>query len=161
MIFLRPFRVQQAPAINTIRNLGGSRSILFPSFKMTATTAKSVQAAFATIDLSGYDAEQSRLMDERCIIVDEQDNAIGALDKKTCTCFYCTLSRSVLSKHQQATSWRTSGRVSYIAHSPHLSSVLPTASSCCSSVRRRRSHSLICGQTRVAHTHSTTLRKKR
>jgi len=86
-MFLRSFRVQQAPAkwpINTIRNLGRSHSILFPSFKMTATTAQSAHAAFATIDLSGYDAEQSRLMDERCIVVDEQDNAIGALDKKTC-----------------------------------------------------------------------------
>ena len=50
----------------------------------TTTTTTSAQAAFATIDLSGYDAEQSRLMDERCIVVDEQDRAIGALDKKTC-----------------------------------------------------------------------------
>ncbi|KDQ11591.1 hypothetical protein BOTBODRAFT_67938 [Botryobasidium botryosum FD-172 SS1] len=38
----------------------------------------------ATIDLSAYDVEQSRLMDERCIVVDENDRAIGALDKKTC-----------------------------------------------------------------------------
>jgi len=38
----------------------------------------------ATIDLSDYDFEQAKLMDERCIIVDENDNAIGALDKKTC-----------------------------------------------------------------------------
>lgn len=51
----------------------------------TATTTTTAQAAFATIDLSGYDAEQSRLMDERCIVVDEQDCPIGALDKKTCT----------------------------------------------------------------------------
>jgi isopentenyl-diphosphate delta-isomerase len=50
----------------------------------TTTTASSASAAFATIDLSGYDAEQSRLMDERCIVVDEQDRPIGALDKKTC-----------------------------------------------------------------------------
>jgi hypothetical protein len=50
----------------------------------TATTTATAQAAFATIDLSSYDAEQSRLMDERCIVVDEQDRAIGALDKKTC-----------------------------------------------------------------------------
>ena len=42
------------------------------------------KAVLASIDLSGYDAEQSRLMDERCILVDEQDNAIGAMDKKTC-----------------------------------------------------------------------------
>lgn len=39
----------------------------------------------STIDLSGYDAEQSKLMEERCILVDENDNAIGAVDKKTCT----------------------------------------------------------------------------
>jgi isopentenyl-diphosphate delta-isomerase len=58
---------------------------------VTTTTA---QAAFATIDLSGYDVEQSRLMDERCIVVDEQDRPIGALDKKTCM-RKCTLSRSI------------------------------------------------------------------
>jgi len=40
-----------------------------------------------TIDLSEYDPEQSRLMDERCIVVDGNDRAIGALDKKTCECF--------------------------------------------------------------------------
>src|ERR1700735_2856374 len=123
---MRPFL---AP-INTIRNLRRSHFILFPSYKMAPTPAQPAQAAFATIDLSGYDAEQSRLMDERCIVVDEQDNAIGALDKKTCMC-YCTLLRPVLPKHEQAISWRTSGRVSYIAHSQHLSSVLLTANSCC------------------------------
>ena len=80
----RTFRVQQTLPINTIRNLGRSHSILFPSFKMAPTTAQPAQAAYAQIDLSGYDAEQSRLMDERCIVVDEQDKAIGALDKKTC-----------------------------------------------------------------------------
>jgi len=41
-------------------------------------------AALAGIDLSSYDPEQSRLMDERCILVDENDKAIGAADKKTC-----------------------------------------------------------------------------
>ncbi|KAF8575350.1 Isopentenyldiphosphate isomerase [Ramaria rubella] len=41
-------------------------------------------AHLASIDLSSYDAEQSRLMDERCILVDEQDRAWGAADKKTC-----------------------------------------------------------------------------
>ncbi|KAI0001601.1 Isopentenyldiphosphate isomerase [Russula vinacea] len=51
---------------------------------VTTTSTSSAEAAFATIDLSGYDAEQSRLMDERCIVVDEQDRPIGALDKKTC-----------------------------------------------------------------------------
>ncbi|OAX42951.1 Isopentenyldiphosphate isomerase [Rhizopogon vinicolor AM-OR11-026] len=42
------------------------------------------RAALASIDLTNYDPEQSRLMDEKCILVDEQDNAIGAVDKKTC-----------------------------------------------------------------------------
>jgi isopentenyl-diphosphate delta-isomerase len=53
----------------------------------TITESPAVTAAkayLASIDLSGYDAEQSRLMAERCILVDEQDNAIGAVDKKTC-----------------------------------------------------------------------------
>jgi isopentenyl-diphosphate Delta-isomerase len=42
------------------------------------------RAALASIDLANYDAEQSRLMDEKCILVDENDNALGAADKKTC-----------------------------------------------------------------------------
>ncbi|KAF8516367.1 Isopentenyldiphosphate isomerase [Gautieria morchelliformis] len=41
-------------------------------------------AHLASVDLSNYDPEQSRLMDERCILVDEQDRAWGAADKKTC-----------------------------------------------------------------------------
>jgi isopentenyl-diphosphate delta-isomerase len=45
---------------------------------------QAAREALATIDLSTYDPEQSRLMDERCILVDEEDNAIGAMDKKTC-----------------------------------------------------------------------------
>lgn len=44
------------------------------------------KAALASIDLSSYDPEQSKLMDERCILVDENDTAIGAMDKKTCQC---------------------------------------------------------------------------
>ena len=51
----------------------------------TLSPSKAAAAALATIDLKGYDAEQSRLMDERCILVDEQDEPLGAADKKTCT----------------------------------------------------------------------------
>ncbi|KAF8305247.1 Isopentenyldiphosphate isomerase [Clavulina sp. PMI_390] len=51
---------------------------------MTQEPSTSAASAFASIDLKGYDAEQARLMDERCIVVDENDRAIGALDKKTC-----------------------------------------------------------------------------
>lgn len=35
-------------------------------------------------DLAGYDAEQVRLMDEMCIVLDENDNPIGSANKKTC-----------------------------------------------------------------------------
>ncbi|KAI9789813.1 MAG: isopentenyl-diphosphate delta-isomerase idi1 [Peltula sp. TS41687] len=35
-------------------------------------------------DLAGYDAEQVRLMDEVCIVLDENDMPIGSADKKTC-----------------------------------------------------------------------------
>ena len=50
----------------------------------TSPAVRAAQAALASVDLTNYDPEQSRLMDERCILVDEQDNAIGAMDKKTC-----------------------------------------------------------------------------
>ena len=51
---------------------------------MPSRAVLAAQAALASVDLSKYDPEQSRLMDERCILVDEEDNAIGAMDKKTC-----------------------------------------------------------------------------
>ncbi|KAG6898113.1 hypothetical protein C0992_005440 [Termitomyces sp. T32_za158] len=51
---------------------------------MSSPAVQAAKAALANIDLSSYDPEQSRLMDERCILVDEEDNAIGAMDKKTC-----------------------------------------------------------------------------
>ncbi|KAF8078637.1 NUDIX hydrolase domain-like protein [Lyophyllum atratum] len=51
---------------------------------MSSPAIQAAKAALASIDLSTYDPEQSRLMDERCILVDEEDNAIGAMDKKTC-----------------------------------------------------------------------------
>jgi len=51
---------------------------------MAAAVAHNVPAGLATIDLSSYDPEQSKLMEERCILVDEHDNAYGSGDKKTC-----------------------------------------------------------------------------
>ena len=59
-------------------------STFFLHRKMTSPAVLAAQAALASVDLSNYDPEQSRLMDERCILVDEDDNAIGAMDKKTC-----------------------------------------------------------------------------
>jgi len=43
-----------------------------------------MSSSFASIDLSSYDSVQSKLMDERCIVVDENDKPVAALDKKTC-----------------------------------------------------------------------------
>ncbi|KAJ3750434.1 Isopentenyldiphosphate isomerase [Lentinula detonsa] len=51
---------------------------------MSSPAAIAAKAALTSIDLSGYDPVQSKLMDERCILVDEDDNALGAMDKKTC-----------------------------------------------------------------------------
>jgi len=51
---------------------------------MASPAVAAAKAYLASVDLSNYDPEQSRLMEERCILVDENDNAIGAVDKKTC-----------------------------------------------------------------------------
>ncbi|EAU93097.1 isopentenyl-diphosphate Delta-isomerase [Coprinopsis cinerea okayama7 len=51
---------------------------------MTSPAVTAAKAALASIDLTNYDPTQSKLMEERCILVDEEDNAIGAMDKKTC-----------------------------------------------------------------------------
>ncbi|KIL70845.1 hypothetical protein M378DRAFT_155779 [Amanita muscaria Koide BX008] len=51
---------------------------------MASPALRAANAYLASVDLSNYDPTQSKLMDERCILVDEQDNAIGAVDKKTC-----------------------------------------------------------------------------
>ena len=58
---------------------------------MASPAIVAASAVMAGIDLSGYDPVQSRLMDEQCILVDENDNAIGAMDKKTCQPFYYIL----------------------------------------------------------------------
>lgn len=39
-------------------------------------------------DLKEYDEEQVRLMEEMCILVDKNDNNIGADSKKTCKLTY-------------------------------------------------------------------------
>ena len=46
------------------------------------------RAALTSIDITNLNPEQARLMSERCILVDEADNAIGAMDKKTCKVTY-------------------------------------------------------------------------
>ncbi len=39
-------------------------------------------------DMEGYDEEQIRLMDEVCIVVDDNDSPIGSASKKTCLSLY-------------------------------------------------------------------------
>lgn len=47
---------------------------LFPDIDTTSTS-----------ELDGHDEEQIRLMDEVCIVLDENDQAIGTASKKICT----------------------------------------------------------------------------
>lgn len=54
-------------------------------------TAEAMLRLFPDIDassepLSGHDEEQIRLMDEVCIVLDENDMPIGTASKKICTC---------------------------------------------------------------------------
>ncbi|KAG7099199.1 hypothetical protein E1B28_001066 [Marasmius oreades] len=51
---------------------------------MSSPAVTAAKAVRSSIDLNGYDPVQVKLMKERCILVDEQDNALGAADKKTC-----------------------------------------------------------------------------
>lgn len=55
----------------------------------TATAVDSAPATtttgLATIELEGYDEEQIRLMEERCILVNDKDEAYGDGSKKACT----------------------------------------------------------------------------
>lgn len=55
-------------------------------------TAQSILRLFPDIDtnsaeLDGHDAEQIRLMDEVCIVLDENDKPIGNFSKKICKCY--------------------------------------------------------------------------
>ncbi len=54
-----------------------------------APTAETLLRLFPDIDtsseaLSGHDEEQIRLMDEVCIVLDNDDNPIGNASKKLC-----------------------------------------------------------------------------
>jgi isopentenyl-diphosphate delta-isomerase len=55
-------------------------------------TAESILRLFPDIDtssapLEGHDEEQIRLMDEVCIVLDENDKPIGNFSKKICRSF--------------------------------------------------------------------------
>lgn len=56
---------------------------LFP--EVNASLASSHKAPTTDSDLQGYDEEQIRLMEEVCIVLDNDDNPIGSASKKVCT----------------------------------------------------------------------------
>lgn len=70
------------PSFSRFQSQRSIRMVSITQEPVASSTAH--QGKLASIDLSEYDPEQSKLMDERCIVVDENDVAIGALDKKTC-----------------------------------------------------------------------------
>lgn len=51
------------------------------------TANTSTPAERESADLAGYDEEQVRLMEEVCIVLDEDDKPIGSASKKTCKLF--------------------------------------------------------------------------
>lgn len=57
---------------------------LFPQIN-THLAASASASATQDNDLEGYDEEQIRLMDEVCIVLDDEDKPIGSASKKVCT----------------------------------------------------------------------------
>ncbi|KAI1981541.1 isopentenyl-diphosphate delta-isomerase idi1 [Ophidiomyces ophidiicola] len=70
------------------RITGENVSSLFPDVDtrlvLDLNELQSRQSARAGGELDGYDDEQVKLMDERCIVVDDNDQPIGSGSKKTC-----------------------------------------------------------------------------
>ena len=50
----------------------------------------------ADVDLSSYDDEQVKLMEEMCIVIDNDDKRIGANSKKACKFLYVSRSPPLL-----------------------------------------------------------------
>ena len=65
-------------AANVIRLFPDVQSTYPPSHRSQSTST-------ADNELAGYDEEQIKLMDEVCIVLDNDDNPIGSASKKTCT----------------------------------------------------------------------------
>ncbi|KAK0284718.1 isopentenyl-diphosphate delta-isomerase idi1 [Friedmanniomyces endolithicus] len=55
---------------------------LFP--EVNTSLASQTQSSTHDQDLAGYDEEQIRLMDEVCIVLDDDDRPIGSASKKVC-----------------------------------------------------------------------------
>jgi isopentenyl-diphosphate delta-isomerase len=65
---------------------------LFPDVNPTVIGVQA-QGASGDTELEGYDEEQVRLMEELCIVIDENDKPIGSGSKKTCQCTHISLRR--------------------------------------------------------------------
>jgi isopentenyl-diphosphate delta-isomerase len=74
--------VTEAPAITADNVLR-----LFPEVS-TALIGGAHHSATQDNDMAGYDEEQIKLMDEVCIVLDNNDIPIGSASKKVCT-FSC------------------------------------------------------------------------
>jgi len=84
--------------VTETRNITADNIIrLFPDVNTSLATTS--QSATHDADLEGYDAEQIRLMDEVCIVLDEDDVPIGSASKKTCMC--ALMARGRLKAHIQ------------------------------------------------------------
>lgn len=57
-----------------------------PSLAQAVSRTQNGPTAREDGELEGYDEEQIRLMDEVCIVLDENDQPIGSASKKTCLC---------------------------------------------------------------------------
>ena len=57
---------------------------LFPEINTQLASQAQSHSVTADSDLAGYDEEQIRLMDEVCIVLDENDVPIGSASKKVC-----------------------------------------------------------------------------
>ena len=68
-------QIQTVTADNILR--------LFPDVETNVNSTHSPVTAGG--DLQGYDAEQVRLMEEMCIVLDNDDQPIGRANKKVCT----------------------------------------------------------------------------
>lgn len=68
-------------------------------------------------ELDGYDEEQVRLMDEVCIVLDENDKPIGSASKKTCKyrrsgCLFCSIVDESASLCGRPLDWQYRSRTS-------------------------------------------------
>ena len=78
--------------MSTTTTIAPSRAItaenvlrLFPEINTSVIGAQAQASATQDADMQGYDEEQIRLMDEMCIVLDDDDLPIGSGSKKLCT----------------------------------------------------------------------------